>query len=348
MIIVKALYCVSKEQLAWRAYEPGEVGDGQVRVAIERGAAKHGTEMSFYTGYHFEHGRYDSETQLCEPPLADAERYPVAMGNMQVGRVTEAGAEVSDLHEGDRVCFYSGFCESAVVTADACYKMPPSMSWKSAVCLDPLDFALGAVRDGHVRIGDAVAVFGMGAIGLMVVQCARLAGAHPLIALEPLATRREVARELGADLVLDPTQVDAGREIRQATAGRGADIVIDYSGAMPALQAALRGVAYGGTVVLGAYPRPYSAGLDLGAEAHYNVPDVVFSRACSQPDRDYPRWDNDRIYGTGWRLLCEGRLTGEPIVRPVVEYANLIEAYGRIPSDPDTYLKLGVRLQADS
>ena len=61
-----------------------------------------------------------------------------------------------------------------------------------------------AVRDGHVRIGDAVAVFGMGAIGLLALQLARLAGAHPVIAVDPIPLRREVAREVGADLTLEP------------------------------------------------------------------------------------------------------------------------------------------------
>lgn len=68
------------------------------------------------------------------------------------------------------------------------------------------------MRDGHVRIGDAVAVFGMGAIGLMAVQLAKLAGAHPVIAVDPLPLRRKVALECGADLVLDPSSEDAGEE----------------------------------------------------------------------------------------------------------------------------------------
>jgi len=165
----------------------------------------------------------------------------------------------------------------------------------------------------------------MGAIGLMVVQCLKLAGAAPVIALDPLQHRLHIAKQLGADIVLDPSQIDAGKVIKQETARRGADVIIDYSGSKAALQAALRGVAYGGTLVLGAYPKPYPAGLDFGAEAHYNVPKIVFSRACSQPDRDHPRWDNDRIYATGWRLLCEGRLTGEPIVQPVVAFDDLAE-----------------------
>jgi len=145
---MKALYCIGKETVAWQEYEEGPVGPGQVRVQITHGAAKHGTEMSIYMGYHFEHGEYNPETQLCEP-VDETQRYrkPMPVGNMQVGLVTAVGPGVTELRVGDRVCFYSGFRQSAIVKASACYRMPESMSWKSAVCLDPLDFALGAVRE---------------------------------------------------------------------------------------------------------------------------------------------------------------------------------------------------------
>ena len=155
--------------------------------------------------------------------------------------------------------------------------------------------------------------------------------------------RRQVAEELGATLSLDPTVCDAGLEIKRATDRRGADVVVEYSGARQAVQQALRGVAYGGTIVLGAFPPPYGAGLDFGAEAHLNIPNVVFTRACSQPDRDHPRWDNERICAVCWRLLCEGALTGEPIVQPVVPFDDLLVEYSRIASDPGSNIKLGVR-----
>jgi threonine dehydrogenase-like Zn-dependent dehydrogenase len=186
-----------------------------------------------------------------------------------------------------------------------------------------------------------VAVIGLGAIGLVAVQMARLAGADPVIGLDLLPGRRAIAEELGADLTIDPSACDAGLAIREATGGRGADVAIEYSGATAAVQTALRGVAYGGTVVLGAYPPAYGPGLDFGAEAHHNIPQIIFSRACSQPDRDHPRWDNARIYAHAWKLLCEGRISGDRIVDPVVPFETLIDVYPRIPGHPSEYLKLG-------
>jgi threonine dehydrogenase-like Zn-dependent dehydrogenase len=300
--------------------------------------------MAIYKGYGTARGVYNAATQLFEPPASGTSPYPFRVGNMLVGRITECGPEVTHLSVGDRVCLYSGFSETATVRAGRCRKMPQGMPWQTAVLLDPADFALGAVRDGQVRLGDAVAVFGMGAIGLVVLQMLRLAGARPIIAVEPLASRRAIAETLGADATLDPTACDAGAEIRRLTAGRGTDVCIEYSGSRAAVQQALRGVAYGGTVVLGAYPAPYGAGLDLGAEAHHNIPNIVFTRACSEPGRDYPRWDNERLYDVAWALLTEGRLTGESIVQPVVPFEDLLTVYPAIASEPDRYIKLGARL----
>src|SRR5439155_19883290 len=76
---------------------------------------------------------------------------------------------------------------------------------EAAVCVDPAHVAFVAVRDGNVRLGDRVAVFGLGAIGLLTMQAARASGAEHVVAVDPLATRRERALRMGADVALDPT-----------------------------------------------------------------------------------------------------------------------------------------------
>jgi len=104
-------------------------------------------------------------------------------------------------------------------------------------------FALSGLRDGHVRIGDRVAVFGLGAIGLLAVQLARLAGVSFLAAVDPIPRRREVALSNGADVVLNSWDTDAGLEIRKATLKKGADVVIETSGDYSALHHAIRSVS---------------------------------------------------------------------------------------------------------
>lgn len=339
----RELRAVAPKTLELVDYEEPELDAGQARVRTQFAAAKHGTEMAMFRGYAAERGSFNRELAIHEKPQGEGEFWDFTVGNMFVGEVTDHGPDVDEVETGQRVLGYGGFRETQTVPAAGLRLVPDSVSWRSAVCLDPADFAMCAVRDGRVRVGDAVAVFGMGAIGLMAVQIAKCSGAHPVIAVEPLANRRAAAEACGADLTLDPTACDAGREIKLTTDKRGADVVIEYSGARQALQHALRGVAYGGNVVAGAFPPPYGAGLDLGAEAHLNVPNIIFSRACSEPNREHPRWDEDRIYATCWRMICGGELSGEDIVTPVVPFDDALEAYLDIDRAPEANIKLGVQ-----
>jgi len=335
------LIAPAREEVAFREYESPPLSPNQVRVRSRFGAAKHGSEMAMFQGYAGHRGNYDGELHIFTQE-SQMVKYPNGLGNMCVGEVTEIGKEVQDISLGDTVFAHGSFRQEHVWGADHARKLPDGVPWQAAVCLDPADFALGAVRDGHIRLGDAVAVFGMGAIGLFVVQLAKLAGAYPVIAVDPISLRRDVAEECGADIVMDPTSCDAGLEIKLATDRRGADVCVDYSGHYSALQAALRGVAYLGTVVAGAWPGSYPAGLDLGAEAHFNRPTIVFSRACSEPNPEYPNWDETRIFSVVWRLLCDGSLKAEPVVQPVVPFNDLLEEYPKIANAPEENVKLGV------
>ncbi len=336
----RELIAPAREQVAFRDYPSPPLQAGQVRVSSLFGAAKHGTEMAMYKGYAAARGGYDSEYRIFTPER-EMVRYPVPLGNMCVGEVVELGPEVSRLKAGDQVFSY-GPLRQEHIWPETVRLLPHGVPWQAAVCLAPADLALGAVRDGPVRLGDAVAVFGMGAIGLIALQLAKLAGAHPVIAVDPLPLRRQAAQTCGADLVLDPSSCDAGLEIKKATAKRGADVCIEYSGHYLGLQGALRGVAYKGTVVAGAWPGVYPAGLDLGAEAHFNRPSIVFSRACSEPNPEYPNWDEGRLFEVAWRLLREGRLNCEAIVHPVVAFDDLLAAYPKIATHPGENTKLGV------
>jgi len=342
LLAAACLLCTAPDHLAWYDDAPTEPGPGEVVVVAEHSAAKHGTEMAFYRGYAFERGPWNERLQLHESPGGElAEGYPFHVGNMYAGVVARCGEGVDDPRPGDRVVGYGGFAETHLARPAELLPLPTGMPWASALCYDPAQFALAAVRDGSVRIGDAVVVSSLGAIGLMAVQAARLAGAVDVIALDPIARRREVAEGLTGCTTLDPASGDPGRRIKELTDDRGADVVIDFAGRVESIQTALRGVAYGGTVVLGAFPPPLAAGLDLGAEAHLNVPRIVCSRACSQPNPDHPRWSWDRINRTVWRYLVEGRLTGSGIVDPVVPFDELDSAYRAMADHPERTVKLG-------
>jgi threonine dehydrogenase-like Zn-dependent dehydrogenase len=220
--------------------------------------------------------------------------------------------------------------------------MADSMTWKEAVCFDPAQFALSGIRDGQLRLGDKTAVFGLGAIGQMTAQMARMAGAVFVAVVDPIAVRREVALKAGADLALDPTTQDIGEELKKATGDKGVDVVIETSGSYHALHQAINGLAWGGNVAFVGWSKECKGGLNFGDVAHLTIPNIIFARACSDPNRDHPRWDFNRIMDVCWQMLSEGRLQCEDIVQPVVPFSESAEAYEDMDYHPENSIKLGV------
>jgi threonine dehydrogenase-like Zn-dependent dehydrogenase len=338
---MKRLVCTGVGKVGWAEFEHKPLASDQVRVRFQYGVEKHGTMMAFFKGYGNERGRWDNDARI-HMPEGILWNYPIPLGNMQYGEVTEAGSSVTKVKVGDKVFVSAGFQPEATVSESDLRVLSPEVTWQSGMLLDPAEFALGAIRDGNVRLGDRVAVFGLGAIGLVTVQALRAAGATTIIAIDPLENRRTKAAKLGATNTLDPVGTDVGLTLRQLTNGLGPDVIIDFSGSPHALQSALRGVAYGGTIVCGAFPPPHTVGLDFGGEAHMNRPRIIFSRACSDPNPEHPRWDFARIQATTEVLINRGELRGEELVDEPIPFEDLLEAYPKIALNPHESVKLSV------
>jgi len=133
--------------------------------------------------------------------------------------------------------------------------LPVPTEWSPAATavLEPLGVAIHAVDLGHLVVGDAVAVFGCGSIGLMIARVAQLAGARLVCATEPLAHRRAIAARFGATVALDPAACDVVGEMKRQTGGYGVDVAFEAAGSETATVQALQALRPGGTLVLLGY-----------------------------------------------------------------------------------------------
>ena len=121
------------------------------------------------------------------------------------------------------------------------------------LCPDIMSTGFSAVERGHVRIGDSVAIFAQGPIGLCATAGARLAGASLIIAIDSVPKRLAQAKRMGADVVLNFEEQDVVAEIKRLTGG-GADVAIEALGQPTTFEGCLRAVRAGGTVSsLGVY-----------------------------------------------------------------------------------------------
>ncbi len=328
----------------FRDYSLPDPAPREVRVRVTFAAPKHGTERHTITGSAFEHRRWDPELRLFlpqeHPPAAAADR---EMGNIVAGVVTATGVEVERFRIGDRVFGYGRIREEHQTAEDRLYPME-NLTAEDAVCTDPAHVAFVAIRDGNIRVGDRVAVFGLGAIGLMAVQIARVGGARKVFAVDPLAIRRAAAARLGA-IPLDPSSVDAAFEIKQGTDRKGADVAVETSGSSAALHAAIRCIQQCGTVVHVPWGPADCSQLHLDQEWHLNRPTLVGSQAWSgwgNPDRDHPLWTHERAFQATVELFTAGLITGRGVVEPIVLFDEAPAALSRIFSAPETTIKVGL------
>jgi alcohol dehydrogenase len=149
-------------------------------------------------------------------------------------------------------------------------KIPDDLSDEQVVLLaDIASTGISAAESGDVQIGDTVAVFAQGPIGLSATAGAKLKGAGLIIAVESDPVRCAMAKRMGADVVVDHTKMDAVAEIRRLTEGRGVDVAIEALGTQETFENALRVLRAGGTLSsLGVYSgklsvplEPFAAGL---------------------------------------------------------------------------------------
>lgn len=162
-------------------------------------------------------------------------------------RVTNTMARGRD----DLAPAHGAFAPFMCVAVDRTIPVLDSLTDVQAAFVEPTTVALHGIRRSGIGVGDVVLVLGGGTIGLLAAQCARIAGAGRVIVSEPSAFRRDVARQVGVDVAVAPSEV--GDVLADLTDGRGADVVIESAGVPALLQAAIDAARQGGTVLLLSY-----------------------------------------------------------------------------------------------
>jgi threonine dehydrogenase-like Zn-dependent dehydrogenase len=327
-------------------YEEQPLTRDQVRAEAIVSGVSHGTELALYRGVSpFDGKRFDTDLRLFVDDDR-AEAYPMRLGYEWVGTVREAGDEVDAVEIGDLIQLALPHRETQTVTLDDDPRapwtvLPKTLDPERATLLQSVTIALQAIHDARLKLGDTVAVFGLGTFGLLAVQLARLSGAGWIAGIDPIAPRRELAGALGADRVLDPTAGDAGRELKGAAGRAGVDVAIELSGRYAALHQAMRSVRLAGTVVAaGFYTGSAGDELRLGEEWHHNRLTLVGSMSgWGAPHRE-PGWDRRRLRATALDLLVQGRLDVDALVSHRIPFAQAAEAYELIDRGPEEALRV--------
>jgi threonine dehydrogenase-like Zn-dependent dehydrogenase len=200
------------------------------------------------------------------------------------------------------------------------------------MCPDIMSTGFSGAESGHVRIGDTVAVFAQGPIGLCATAGARLMGATTIIGVDTVPTRLEMAGQLGADHVVDYRAADPVEEIMRHTDGRGVDVAIEALGTQATFEACLRVLRPGGTLSsLGVYSSDLT--IPLGAFAAGLGDHKIVTTLCPG-GKERMR----RLMG----VIASGRVDLRPMVTHRFKLDQIEEAYELFANQRDGALKVAI------
>ncbi|NEX60973.1 NAD(P)-dependent alcohol dehydrogenase [Noviherbaspirillum galbum] len=200
------------------------------------------------------------------------------------------------------------------------------------MCPDIMSTGFGGAEAGQIRIGDTVAIFAQGPIGLCATAGARLKGASQIIVVDSLPERLETAKRLGADIALDYKRVDPVAEILKITGGRGADVSIEALGTQQTFESCLRSLKPGGTLSsLGVYSGKLSLPVDAFAAGLGDH--KLVTTLCPGGKERMRRLMN---------IVASRRVNLEPLVTHRFKLDDIEQAYDLFANQRDGVLKVAI------
>ena len=303
---------------------PTALSPTQVRLKTEITGVSTGTERTLYA-YEDPHW-----SEVIRGPL------PYDMGYNNIGIITEIGADVTRFKVGDRVYSIAPHTDEDIFEQDGVIaRVPEGVNAEDAVFTHLFSLGLHALRRGDFTPGSRVAVIGMGVIGLCTVALAKALGAQ-VVAVGRGAARLQVARELGADLVLDDEADDVVARAVDFAGEQGIDIAVLIGSSWSAMQHACEMLGHGGTVSLIGFPDVDRSpqGFNPFDTAWFYLKQLTFASVSFVPRKPYPvqdvRWTLVRNYEYLLYLMQEGKLSVAPMITDRVPYTDYQAMYDRM------------------
>ena len=302
--------------------------------------------------HYYQHGRIGA--QVVEEPII--------MGHEFSARIAALGAAVSGLEIGQLVAVEPGiscgrcepcrqghpnlcpqvrfcgtppidgvFADYTVMPAENCFPLPEEMGAVEGAMLEPLGIAIHSVDLGHLKVGQTVAVFGAGPIGLLIAAAAKASGASEIYMTEPLAYRRQFALDYIADAALDPESEDVVAGILDLTAGRGVDVAFEAAGAPDTPQQAAAVARIGGQVVIAGIPADGEMNMRADTVRHKGLTIKVVRRM----KHTYPR---------AIRLVQTGMVDVKPLATHLLPLERITEAFEMVAGYGDGVLRAMIQI----
>jgi len=324
----RLMFSSNPGSVSLETFDVPSVGTHQVLVRNSRTHVSAGSEMNF-----LRHGPVAYGLPAGTPRAN--------IGYMTAGRIEVVGAEVEGFSVGDRVVTGGAHASHSLLD----FRLSPVVNIISdSVSDDHAGFAalgevaLHGVRRARTQIDQSVLVLGMGMVGQLVMQFARISGAYPLIAVDLVETRLQQAEQSGSTHLINASRQNVVNCVKEITQGRGADVVIQCSQVADILQQALECAADRGAVVLTGSP-PGTASIRLQEEILRKEISLygTYTKGLMNP-HPYWGWTPHRNRQAFLRMLGSGQIDIAHLISHVVAVSDAPEMYAQMLSGTENWL----------
>ncbi len=262
--------------------------------------------------------------------------FPCQLGYSLSGVVVEIGNAVKKVKVGDRVaCRWT--THSLYCAIDQCLAeiIPDNVSFEEAALTNIATFPMAAIRKCRLELAESAIVMGLGVLGIFAIEELKLAGAAPIIAVDPIPEKRALAIKLGADYVFDPFEEDFAEKVKEVTGG-GAKIAIEVTGKGQGLDMVLDCMARFGRVALLGCTRNSNFTIDYYRKVHSPGITLVGAHTSARPDiESHEGWwtQSDDMKAT-LRLISLGRFHVKKLIDETYTPDKAPEIYARLAKEP--------------
>jgi 2-desacetyl-2-hydroxyethyl bacteriochlorophyllide A dehydrogenase len=327
------------EQASLQALDLREPEGDEMLIETQCTVISSGTERGFYRGAPF---------------------YPFTPGYSVAGVVLKAGPAAKQFKPGERVFAVAAHAAHVLCNEAGVVPIPDSVSDEDACFSTVGAMAMYATRGAAIVMGEPIAVFGQGLIGLICTQLARLSGALPLIGVDIDAPRLQLSKLCGADLVFDARDPDALKKAAAALPGGGVEAVIELTATSGSVELAIditrnRGRIFLGSVGRGGmkadvYGPMWRKGIQL-IGGYVNAKPHALTQTTMEMDRRWPptastgpkhygagSWTSEADTVTFLDLLRFGRVNVSQFVTHHFKPSEASAAFARLGGDDTTML----------
>jgi 2-desacetyl-2-hydroxyethyl bacteriochlorophyllide A dehydrogenase len=293
-----SLYFTAPGQAEIRQEALAQPGEGQALVQVLLSAISPGSELLIYRGQFPKDIPIDAGIAA----LSGDFNYPLKYGYATIGRVVAAGAGVNPEWIGGTVFAFHPHESHFLATPEELLPLPDGLSAENGLFLPNMETAVNFLMDGAPLIGEKVAVFGQGIVGLLTTALLARFPLDQLVTLDRHPLRRSTSLALGAHASLDPIGDDTPGEMR-ALFPDGADLTFELSGAPAGLEQAIANTGFAGRVIIGSWYGSKRLSLDLGGRFHRSRIRLISSQVTTLAPELGGRWTKRRRFEVAWDMI---------------------------------------------